>query len=64
MIAWLSELELHSHINWMPCRPVRRILKSGVQSTAWPLGHGEGEGAGGVCAPSRTKRKAFTLWMI
>ena len=27
-------------------RPVRRILKRGVQSTAWPLGHGEREGAG------------------
>ena len=27
-------------------RPVRRILKRGVESTAWPLGHGEGEGAG------------------
>ena len=26
-------------------RPVRRILKRGVQSTAWPLGHGEGEGS-------------------
>ena len=25
---------------------VRRILKRGVQSTAWPLGYGEGEGAG------------------
>ena len=29
--------------NYMFCRPVRRILKRGVQSTAWPLGHGEGE---------------------
>ena len=38
-------------------RPVRRILKRGVQSIAsWPLGHGEGEGAG--------LREAFTLWMI
>ena len=27
-------------------RPVRRILKRGVQSTARLLGHGEGEGAG------------------
>ena len=27
-------------------RPVCRILKRGVQSTAWPLGHGEGKGAG------------------
>ena len=27
-------------------RPVRRILKRGVQSTAWPLEHGEGKGAG------------------
>ena len=27
-------------------RPVRRILKRGVQSTTWPLGHSEGEGAG------------------
>ena len=26
-------------------RPVLRILKRGVQSTVWPLGHGEGEGA-------------------
>ena len=23
-----------------------RILKRGVQSNAWPVGHGEGEGAG------------------
>ena len=30
----------------MLCRPVRRILKRGVQSTARLLGHGEGEGAG------------------
>ena len=29
-----------------PFRPVRRILKRGVQSTARLLGHGEGEGAG------------------
>ena len=36
-------------------RPVRRILKTGVQSTVWPIGHDEGEGAGG---------EAFTLWMI
>ena len=28
------------------CRPVRRILKRGVQGTTWPLGHDEGEGAG------------------
>ena len=27
-------------------RPVRRILKRGVQSTAWPLGYSEGECAG------------------
>ena len=27
-------------------RPVRRILKRGVQSTTWPLEHGEGKGAG------------------
>ena len=47
-------------------RPVRRILKRGVQSTAWPLGHGEGEGGG--CVPSCAKREAFTLddleWQI
>ena len=42
-------------------RPVRRILKRGVQGTAWSLGHDEGEGAGGGCAPSCAKRKAFTL---
>ena len=27
-------------------RPVRRILKRGVQNTVWPLEHGEGKGAG------------------
>ena len=40
---------------FMQYRPVRRILKRGVQGTAWPLGHDEGEGAGGGCAPSRAK---------
>ena len=45
-------------------RPVRRILKRGVQGTAWSLGHDEGESAGGGCVPSHAKRKAFTLWMI
>ena len=30
----------------MSFRPVRRILKRGVQSTAWPLEHGEGKGEG------------------
>ena len=32
---------------WHIDRPVHRILKRGVQRIAsWPLGHGEGEGAG------------------
>ena len=45
---------IHKYIH---ARPVRRILKRGVQSIAsWPLGHGEGEGA--------RSREAFTLWMI
>ena len=48
-------------LNRLDSRPVRRILKRGVQSTAWPLGHGEGEGMRGGCAPSCAKREAFTL---
>ena len=49
-----TSLRFNSHCGR---RPVRRILKRGVQSIAsWPLGHGEREGAG--------SREAFTLWMI
>ena len=48
--TWACVLEKYvrsdiGHI-YIYIRPVRRILKRGVQSTAWPLGHGEGEGAG------------------
>ena len=53
------QTDTHTHVY----RPVRRILKRGDQSTAWPLGHGEGEGAGGGCAPSCAKREVFTLWI-
>ena len=32
--------------------------------TAWPLGHGEAEGAGGGCAPSTQSTEAKILALV